>query len=103
MLKKIKAEGIQRKLVGLILHGEPLSQTAEFWTVEAGGQPVGTISSAVYSPDLQKNLAYGMIPIEYSAVGTELVVDLGEMKVKATVTALPFIDNRKKYMAGLLK
>lgn len=102
-LKKIKAEGIKRKLVGLYLHGEPLNQTAEFWMVEANGQPIGKITSAVYSPDLQKNLAYGLIRIEHSEVGTELTVDLGDRKVNATVTTLPFIDNREKYLAGLLK
>jgi aminomethyltransferase len=87
----------------LILHAEPLTQTAEFWTIESNGQNVGTISSAVYSPDLDKNLAYGMVSVECSQVGNELVVDLGEKKVNATVTSLPFIDNREKYMAGLLK
>lgn len=101
-LKKIKAEGIKRKLVGLILHTEPLYQSAEFWSIESNGQTVGTITSAVYSPDLEKNIAYGMVRIECSDLGTPLVVDLGEKKVNATVTALPFIDNRKKYLAGLL-
>ena len=101
-LKKIKAEGIRRKLVGLILHTEPLSQSAEFWSIESDGQTVGTITSAVYSPDLDKNIAYGLVSIECSHVGTSLEVNLGEKKVNATVTNLPFIDNRKKYLAGLL-
>jgi glycine cleavage system aminomethyltransferase T len=101
-LKKIKAEGIKRKLVGLILHSEPLSQSAEFWSIESGGRTVGTITSAVYSPDLDKNIAFGLVSIECSYVGTPLVVDLGDKKVDATVTTLPFIDNRKKYLTGLL-
>lgn len=101
-LKKIKAEGIKRKLVGLELHSEPLSQTAEFWTVECDGQNVGSITSAVYSPDLDKNIAYAMVDIQYSGLGTELLVDLGDNKVNATVVSIPFIDNREKYLAGLL-
>jgi len=101
-LRKIKAEGVKRKLVGLILHTEPLNQSAEFWSIESNGQNIGTVTSAVYSPDLEKNLAYGMVRVECSEVGTPLVVDLGEIKVNATVTSLPFIDNRKKYLAGLL-
>jgi hypothetical protein len=44
-----------------------------------------------------------MVAIEVSAVGTRLVVDLGQEEVGATVTSLPLIDNRQKYMAGLLK
>ena len=101
-LKKIKAEGIKRKLVGLEIHAEPLSQTAEFWGVECDNRPVGTITSAVYSPDLEKNIAYAMVSIECSDLGTELVVDLGEKKVGGTVVSMPFIDNREKYLAGLL-
>ena len=100
-LKKIKAEGIKRKLVGLEVHTEPLSQTAEFWAVECEGQNVGSISSAVHSPDLDKNIAYAMVAIGCSDLDTELVVDLGEKKVKATVVPMPFIDNREKYLAGL--
>lgn len=102
-LKKAKADGIKRKLVGLILDGEPLSQTAEFWSIASDSGTVGTVSSAVYSPDLEKNIAYGMVSIEYSKMGTELVVDLGDRKVNAIVTSIPFIDNREKYLSGLLK
>ena len=102
-LKKIKADGVKRKLVGLILDGEPLNQTAEFWTIASDSGTVGTVTSAVYSPDLQKNLAYGMVDVEYSSLDTKLTVDLGEQVVNAVVVKLPFIDNREKYMAGLLK
>jgi aminomethyltransferase len=100
-LKKIKLEGIKRKLVGLEIHAEPLSQSAEFWSVECNDRAVGSITSAVYSPDLDKNIAIAMIDIEFSNMGTQLVVDLGEKKVIATITSLPFIDNRQKYLAGL--
>ena len=43
-----------------------------------------------------------MVAIECSDLNTELVVDLGEKKVKAIVVSIPFIDNREKYLAGLL-
>ena len=102
-LKKIKADGVKRKLVGLILDGEPLNQTAEFWTIASDSGTVGTVTSAVYSPDIKQNLAYGMVDIEYSSLDTKLTVDLGDKVVNAVVVKLPFIDNREKYMAGLLK
>ena len=100
-LKKIKADGIKRKLVGLEIHTEPLTQTAEFWVVECGENSVGIISSAVYSPDLKKNIAFAMVSVECFELGTQLVVDLGDKKVDATVVSMPFIDNRDKYLAGL--
>ena len=102
-LKKIKADGLKRKLVGLILDSEPLNQTAEFWTITSDLGTVGTVTSAVYSPDIKQNLAYGMVDIEYSSLDTKLTVDLGDKVVNTVVVKLPFIDNREKYMAGLLK
>lgn len=101
-LKKIKAAGIKRKLVGLEIHAEPLSQSAQPWPITCNGQPVGKITSAVYSPDLDKNIAMAIIGIECSELGTQLVIDLGEQEVESTITPLPFIDNRKKVWRGIM-
>ena len=60
-LKKIKAAGIKRKLVGLEIHTEPLSQSAQPWPITCNGQPVGKITSAIYSPDLDKNIAMAIM------------------------------------------
>jgi aminomethyltransferase len=100
-LKKIKAAGIKRKLVGLEIHTEPIYQSAEFWSVERNGQKVGTITSFVYSPDLEKNIAFAMVAIESAEIGTKLVVDIGKEQAEATVTTIPFIDNREKVWKGI--
>jgi aminomethyltransferase len=101
-LKKIKASGIKRKLVGLEINSEPLSQQAQPWLIECNGQPVGVITSAVYSPDLDKNIAFALVAVECADVGTQLVVDMGQKKVEATITPLPFIDNRAKVWSGIM-
>jgi aminomethyltransferase len=85
------------------MHSEPLSQQTEYWSVEWNGQSVGTITSAVYSPDLDKNIALAMVGIECSEVGTQLVVNMKQTKVDATITQLPFIDNREKVLRGLIE
>jgi len=101
-LREIKAAGIKRRLVGLEIHSEPLSQQAEPWSVECDGRPVGSITSAVYSPDLDKNIALAMVDIECADVGNQLVVDMSCEKTGASVTPLPFIDNREKVLRGLI-
>jgi aminomethyltransferase len=93
-LKKIKANGIKRKLVGLVMHSEPLAQVAQPWPIESSGQAIGEITSAIYSPDLEQNLAMGMVSIECSDEGTQVMVDMGEDKINATITAMPFIESR---------
>jgi aminomethyltransferase len=101
-LKEIKAIGIKRKLAGLEIHSEPMSQQALPWTVEWDGQPAGAITSAVFSPDLKKNIALAMVTMAAASVGTEVVVDMGQEKVPGTITPLPFIDNRDKVFRGLI-
>jgi aminomethyltransferase len=101
-LKKIKADGIKRKLVGLEIHSEPLSQQAQPWSIECNGQLVGVTTSAVYSPDLDKNIAFVLVAVECTDVGKRLVVDMGQKKVDATISHLPFIDNREKVWRGIM-
>lgn len=100
-LKGIRAAGIKRKLVGLEIHSEPLSGQAEPWSIECNGLTVGAITSAVYSPDLDKNIALAMVSIGYADARTELMVNMGQEKAGATVTPLPFIDNRAKVWHGI--
>jgi aminomethyltransferase len=102
-LKEIKEAGIRRKLVGLKIHSDPIYQQAEPWAVELSDTPVGNITSAVYSPDLDQNIAYALITIECSEEGTQLLVDIDGEKILTTVTKLPFIDNREIVWSGLMK
>ena len=77
-------------------------QLAQPWPIECEGGQVGEITSAVYSPDLDQNIAYALVAIEYSGEGTQLVVDMEPEKVDATITKLPFIDNREKVWRGII-
>ncbi len=101
-LKKIKAAGVKRKLVGLEIHSDPLSQSAQSWSVKCNGQSVGVITSAVYSPDLEKNIAFALVAVECSTKGTKLIVDMMKEQPEATVTELPFIDNKTKVWRGII-
>jgi aminomethyltransferase len=100
-LKKFNASGINRKLVGLEIHSEPLSQTAQAWPIKRKNQQVGEITSAVYSPDLEVNIAFALVAVESAEVGNQVFVEMGEDKAAATVTKIPFIDNREKIWKGI--
>jgi len=101
-LKETKSAGIKRKLVGLKIHSEPMYQQAQPWQVECDGKVVGKITSAVYSPDLDQNIAYALVAIECSDVGEQVLVEIDGEKAEATLTKLPFIDNREVVWSGLL-
>lgn len=66
-------------LVALRVGGRPIDDYApDFWLVRprAGGDPVGYLTSPWWSPELGTNIALGYVPVELSAVGTPLAVDL---------------------------
>lgn len=96
-LKRIKADGIKRKLVGLEIQGDPVDLNMKRWTVSRKGAPVGYVTSAVYSPRLEKNICYAMLPIEYAELGTQLTVAVpgfGERETR--VVRKPFVDPKKE-------
>ncbi len=95
-LRRIRAEGAKRKLVGVEIEGGPLEFNMMTWAVRANGTAVGNVTSAVYSPCLEKNIGFAMVPIEHSDDGTSLVIDTEAGERAAKVVPRPFVDPEKK-------
>ena len=96
-LRRIKADGVRRKLVGVEIDGPRIEMNAERWTVAANGTGTGQVTSALYSPRLKKNIGYAMVPLAHAAVGTALTVAIpGTGTRKATVVPRPFVDPNKE-------
>ncbi len=96
-LKKIKAEGIKRKQVGLEINCEPLSgPNTTFWPIKKNNNEIGKVTSAVYSPRLKKNIALAMVNIKNSEIGTDLDVETNKGKFTAKIVEKPFYDPKKK-------
>jgi glycine cleavage system T protein len=96
-LRRIRAEGVKQKLVGIEVDGAPLDLNLTRWPVSRDGRPMGQVTSAVFSPRLKKNIGYAMVPIEHSGLGTSLSVTVpGQGDRMATVTVKPFIDPAKE-------
>ena len=96
-LKKIKAEGIKRKQIGLEINCEPLSgPNTTFWPIKKNNNEIGKVTSAVYSPRLKKNIALAMVNIKNSEIGTDLEVETNKGKFTAKIVEKPFYDPKKK-------
>ena len=96
-LKKIKQEGIKRKQVGLELDCEPLKgPNTTFWSIYKHDKKIGKVTSAVYSPRLQKNIALAIVEIENSIIGNKLKVIINGDEISSKVIEKPFYDPRKK-------
>src|SRR3972149_3525769 len=99
-LKRIKAEGISRKLVGVEIGGPGLGSyndgaMIDYFPVSRAGKQVGQVTSACYSPRLEKNIGYAMLPIELAEFGTELEVEAPTGRQSAVVVRKPLIDPLK--------
>ena len=74
-LKRIKEAGIRRKQVGLEIAGLPIDGTnTRFWPACSNEEEVGVVTSAVYSPRLERNIALAMVSVESAGKGSELIV-----------------------------
>ena len=95
-LLEIKKEGIKRKLVGVEIDGEPMSgPNTTFWKIENNNIAVGKVTSAVYSPRLEKNIALAMIDKKHTVIGTELKIMSENNILNARVVEKPFFDPGK--------
>jgi aminomethyltransferase len=95
-LISILDKGIDRKQVGIIIDDDPmLGPNTRFWDIYVDDSVVGKVTSAVYSPRLKKNIALGMIKVDYSNLGQALTVDSGTKKLHAVVSQKPFYDPNK--------
>ena len=100
-LRRLAQLGVDRKLVGVELGGEPFRMWLEdFWPVRHDGWVVGKLTSASHSFRLKKNIGYAWVPIELASPGTELELDSPDGRVPAVTAALPFLDPGKDVPKG---
>jgi glycine cleavage system aminomethyltransferase T len=100
-LQKIKNKGVSRKQVGFEIDGDPLpSSNTIVWPVLNSEISVGSITSAIYSPRLDSNIALGFVKSEFAPLGTELEVQMPDGIRKATIVEKPFYDPRKSSATG---
>ena len=89
ILEKQKAEGLTRKLVafemvdrGIPRHGYKL--------VNAEGEEIGEVTSGTMSPTRKIGIGMGYVAKAYTALDTELFIDVRGRKLKVKVVKAPF-------------
>ncbi len=80
---------VARRLAGLVVDGTGTPHGGE--AVLAGDKEVGRLTSAVFSPALDRPIALGYVHRDFVEPGTRLVVEHAGGRISARVTALPFI------------
>ena len=89
---------MKRKVVGVEIDGHPIiGYIEDFLPVLEGETQIGQITSAFYSPRLERNIGYALVPIEHAEIGTKLTVGTyAGATTPARVVPKPFIDPKKE-------
>ncbi|MDP4990015.1 MAG: glycine cleavage system protein T [Marivita lacus] len=100
-LRRIKDEGVTRKQVGLIIDCDPIKgPNTTFWAINKDGTNVGKVTSAVYSPRLECNIALAMVAVDCAVIGAQVEVITPSGPTQAIVVERPFYDPKKKLAAA---
>jgi aminomethyltransferase len=68
----------------------------DFFPVFSGDREVGRVTSACFSPRLERNIGFAMVPVELADLGTELEVETPHGRSSAVVVEKPFVDPKKE-------
>ncbi|HLR95300.1 MAG TPA: glycine cleavage T C-terminal barrel domain-containing protein [Jiangellaceae bacterium] len=96
-LSRIADEGASRRVVGVEIEGDPLIGYIEDYlpVVDDDHVRIGQVSSAFWSPRLERNVGFALVPIERTELGTTLSVQRATGTSTATVVPKPFLDPQK--------
>lgn len=92
-MRKIREEGLKRRLVGLELEGKRIARQG--YDILEDATVVGRVTSGTMSPTLQKSIAMGFVEIATAETGTEVAIDMGRKQNPAKVVPLPFYKRPK--------
>jgi aminomethyltransferase len=99
-LARLRDSGVDRKLVGVDIGGDPMTDEGavnDSWPVHApGGDRIGRVTAGAWSPRLERNVGYAWVPASHVIVGTELEIASSTGPRRASVAALPFVDPEKR-------
>lgn len=87
-LEAQRAEGVGRKLVGLILEGKGVLRNHQKVVVEGVGE--GEVTSGSFAPTLGKSIAFARVPVD---TGERCSVEIRGKLVPARVVKPPFVRN----------
>ena len=95
-LIRIRRNGVSRKQVGLQIECAPLNgPNNTFWAIRKYEKTIGKVTSAVYSPRLERNIALAMVSAEHAEIGNVFDVSMSSGTVQAFIVEKPFYDPKK--------
>lgn len=89
ILEKQKAEGVQRKLVGIAMIDKGIPRHG-YKIQNAEGEEIGYVTSGTQAPSLNRAIGMAYIRKDFSQEGNDVFVMIRDKAVKAQVVKMPF-------------
>ncbi|AFY45364.1 glycine cleavage system aminomethyltransferase GcvT [Nostoc sp. PCC 7107] len=94
VLEQQKANGVQRRLVGLQMQGRNIARHG--YQVLSAGTVIGEVTSGTISPTLGYPVALAYVPSKLTKVGQQLEVEIRGQAYPAIVVKRPFYRSKTK-------
>ncbi len=92
-LRRVRDEGIERKLVGFEMMDRGIPRT-NYPIFDSEGREVGHVSSGSHSPTLGKNVGLGFVRTDLAEEGTDLQIGVRNRKLDAVIVETPFYSRK---------
>ncbi|MGH9203243.1 MAG: glycine cleavage T C-terminal barrel domain-containing protein, partial [Vicinamibacterales bacterium] len=92
-LSEQRVKGVTRKLVGFEVTDRGIARQG--YPLLKHGERVGSVTSGTQTPFLKKSIGMGYVPIELTAPGSEIEIDVRGRMSKARVVPLPFYKRQR--------
>ena len=89
-LSGVKHEGPSRRLVCLKMLERAIPRPG--YSIYAGGQEVGSVTSGTQSPTLKRGIALGYVARGHTKAGTQLEIDVRGKRAAAEIVKPPFVS-----------
>jgi aminomethyltransferase len=93
VLRKQKAEGVSRRLVGFEMLDRAIARHG--YDAYVGGEKAGVVTSGTQTPYLKKAIGMAYLPASHTATDSEFEIDVRGRRVRARVVAMPFYKRPK--------
>ena len=90
-LKKIKENGVKRKLMGVKIEHDKIDMYCEKTLFDDNNNIVGYVRSATYSPTFKQVIGLAMIYKPYWSMSQQFKIEINEKICVGTICDLPFI------------
>jgi glycine cleavage system aminomethyltransferase T len=96
-LREIEQRGVTRRINGIEIDGAPFPELNNVkWPVTDGDETIGSVTSAIHSPRLERNIGFAWLPSDRSTLGAHVGVRTEWGDRTATVVEMPFVDPSKQ-------